>query len=1147
MPLNWGQGQGGNTTQPTTDNNFTVPQSGPSAVSSGQYVNKSQMDAGDAAVLARVPAPSLVTTFAHVAGDRRTWTDGLQYTCAVGGALVGETPVTHPAKWVQFDVGKTTVDAIDTRLIAVEGGGAASLPVTTQSNTVPGGLVLNQRILVGPAGVGFFSGFNNQVATVTNPAVPSFTFAAPVLGRALFVTDATISDGFGVSLTYNGTVWEATAASFITALNSTDPNAGLAANQAPLILAKIDAPVLDVLIAHTVGQRRTHTDGQIYTCAVGGAAIGETPTTHPAKWALLEQASVTTIKAAYDRTLPVISATVAAQPASPVAGDRYILPAAATGALWATFPVGSVVQFGTTWVATAPVAGDRVHVRDVKFDLVRSTTTWERDGAQLDKVSMGSLATVTPDAANHFQPLFDAAGNPAGKAALVSIVSGGAIPAAEYGSLTLPSAYLYPGPANTWTDTGLAASITSAGPWRIIGQLKAVHKQESGDVVFALFDDTISTTTPLAGSEVEPGYIAGTNNANDLVQTTGTLLFDYSASGVKTLKLKMKCQNYVAASAALQSDANGRSRLAWEKIGSYTPIQSAIVLETNEAQLSTSAMTVSTTDIDLTGCTTPILAAGKWRIEGFFSGTDTSNSNIYGWIADQANSIMPNSSLTISNDGSAASHGASAYISIDVVSDGSKSYKLRGRGSASATMANTDHTNSSNNGSTTKIRWTKIAANVPLSNSSESVVTVSDNGTAVNTTISSTAYVDLPNALLTIPTAGEWETSFTAHVSNNTAGNGAWLAITTMTGTVIAESRLWAAAANTPGPLTVKTDPIILPGATQYKVMWKMEGAGSIIIQNANTSGFLRPRFTTRKTGGFATIPGAVAETSGSSSLLSNQATAANTTSVDTALSFVAPEAGTYEVEYEGTVSNAAVGGSTVTYITDANNNIQSESRRRSFSSTANAEVTAVGSCRMVLAVGDVAKLRIESGGANVATLYGAATQGFARFKWRKVTNYGAVAVRDPEIGYWRLTAGITAVGGANLQGAWAAEAGFINTVQQVTLGGLPVFRLKAGRWYNLELYPYTTGVNAGAYDFWEWRTVGQVILPATATGGSAYASAAGGREEMGAVVKGWVRPTIDTDVTIYCLNVSGGTLAAEGSSRSTSIFINEMPSKILA
>jgi hypothetical protein len=280
--------------------------------------------------------------------------------------------------------------------------------------------------------------------------------------------------------------------------------------------------------------------------------------------------------------------------------------------------------------------------------------------------------------------------------------------------------------------------------------------------------------------------------------------------------------------------------------------------------------------------------------------------------------------------------------------------------------------------------------------------------------------------------------------------------------------------------------------------------------------------------------------------ILSNQVTAANTTPVDTGLSFVAPEAGTYEITYEAKVSNAAAGGSSDTYITDAANNVQETSRRRAASVLANAQMMVVGSCRMVMAAGDVGKVRLASGGANVSTMFGTATEGYGHMRWRKVSNYGALAVREPEIGYFRLTNDLSSfTANTALGGTWAAEAGFANTVQQVTLGGAPVFRLKAGRWYELELYPYFAGIGDAEYHFWEWRTAAGVALPATTMGGAAYATT-GSREEMTAVVKGWVRPIVDTDVTIWMTSVAPSTLSAESGSRSTSIFIKELPSKIL-
>jgi hypothetical protein len=1215
MALNWGQGQSGNTNPvtPAADNNFTVPQTGSAAVAGGQYVNLTQtaaldaavlaridaptldvaaahavgayrtwtdhlvyecvtaalagetpasaaakwavrgtskalVDAGNAAVLARVPAPTLVTTVAHIVGDRRTWTDGLIYVCAAGGAAVGETPATHPAKWVVWDVTKTTVDAIDTRVLALEGGGAASLPVTTQSNTVPGGLVLNQRILVGPLGTGFFSGFNNQVATVTNPATPTFTFAAPPLGRTLFVTGATIADGSGVSLTYNGTAWEASAASFVASLVSPDANAGLAANQAPLIIAKIDAPVFDPLATYAIGKRTTWTDGFVYEALVLTTA-GDTPVSAAAKWTLKRQVDLVTVKTAHDRSLPVLSKTITAQPASPAAGDRYLVPFGATGVDWAS-QVGKIATYsGTAWSFDTPTNGLRVFVISDKYDVIYTASGWNRDGSDIARSTTENLATVAVSGGVQFMPLFDAAGIPVGKASVTAIASNGSIPAAEFGSVDLAATFAYSN-APTWVDVpGMTVTLTSAGTWEIRGQIRGEAKDEQDNNVVALFDETVSTTVPVAGSECNIGFVAGTNNLTDPVWFSSAYLFRATVSAAKSYKLKARRDAGTNGTNMVHSDSNGRSRLVWEKVSGFTPLVSAIVMQSGEAQLATATQTVSTTDIDLAGCVTPVLGAGLWRIDMYVSGTDTSASNIYAWITDQANAIVPNSSVTVSNDGAASSHGASAHISCDVTSDGSKSYKLRGRGSASATIANVDHISATNNGSCTKIRWTKIAGNVPLSNNAESVLAISDNGTGTAQISTSNTYIDITNAVLTLPSAGEWEVNLDTFVFNGSAGalQAVWVAITDMAGTILGERKFPAMAASHPSPLTVTIPSIVIGGAAMYKAMWKMEGSGTMQVLNANTSGALRPRFWARKIGALASIPGSVAEVSNAMQILSNQTTAANTTPIDAGMQFIAPEAGTYEVSYEAKVSNAAAGGSVDTYVTDGSNNVQESSRRRIVSVIANAQMMVVGSCRMVLAAGDVAKVRMASAGANIATMYGTAVEGYGVMRWRKVTNYGAVAVRDPEIGYFRLTAGITAVAAANLQGAWAAEAGFANTIQQVSVGGLPVFRLKAGRLYNLELYPYITGVGAGLYDFWEWRTVAGVALPATAMGGSAYASATGlSREEMGAVVKGWVRPTIDTDVTVYCTSVSGGSLAAESSSRSTSIFINEMPSKIL-
>jgi hypothetical protein len=1159
MALDWGKGQSGGTVPSTgADNNFGVPQTGVAATNANQFVIRSQSDAGDTAVLARVPAPNLLTSVAHLAGDRRTHTDGLIYVCAVGGAAIGETPTTHPAKWVVWDVAKTTVDAIDTRVTSLEGGGAASLPVTTQSNTVPGGLVLNQRILVGPAGTGFFSGFNNQVATVTNPATPTFTFATPVLGRALFVTGATIADGSGVTMVYNGTAWEAGQSSFIDNLTTVDANAGLSAKQGTVLLAKIDAPVFDPLATYAVAKRITWTNGFVYACIVATVA-GETPVTAPTKWAELDHGARSQRFQTATGTVNADADIVYAEAATitltlPLSGARNGRPILIIGD-WNPNTTLTITPAGTDQVFPAAIAAKSIGSGQA-LTLVpyqsggTSGYMSVLDEARLDKSTLGTLGTVAIDGVNQFLPLFNSAGVPVGRNSVTAIASNGSIPAAEFGSVDLAATFAYSN-APTWADVpGMTVSLTSAGTWEIRGQIRGEAKDEQDNNVIALFDETVSTTVPVAGSECNIGFIAGTNNLTDPVWFSSAYLFRATVLSAKSYKLKARRDAGTNGTNMIHSDANGRSRLVWEKVTGFTPLVTASVLESNEAVLSTATLAVSTTDIDLTGCTTPVLAAGVWRIDGFVTGTDTSASNIYAWVADQANVIVPRSSVTVSNDGTAAGHGASAYFSVDVVSDGSKSYKLRGRGSAAATVANVDHVNATNNGACTKIRWTKIAATVPVSNNAESVISAFDNGTASYQLTTSLTYVDVTNAVTTLPSAGEWTVQFDGNIYNTTADLAAWVAICDMAGTVLAERRVaLPGPVSTITPFTVTLPSIITVTAKQLKAMVRCNSASTTGVVNSNIASVVNilPRFFSRKVGALTSIPGTLAEVSGSVPLASSQATAANTTPVDIGLSFIAPESGTYEVGFEGVVSNAAAGGSIDVWVADGSNNQQANSLRRVLSATAGARCSTVGSCRMVMAAGDVAKIRLASGGANIATLYGNSTDGYGQMTWRKVTNYGALAVRDPEMGYFRLTAGITAVASANLQGAWAAEAGFTNTVQQVTLGGLPVFRLKAGRWYNLELYPYTTGVGSGLYDFWEWRTVAGAALPATAMGGSAYAAVSGlSREEMGAVVKGWVRPTIDTDVTVYCSNVSGGSLAAESGSRSTSIFINEMPAKIL-
>ena len=62
---------------------------------------------------------------------------------------------------------------------------------------------------------------------------------------------------------------------------------------------------------------------------------------------------------------PALSATTAAQPASPTDGDVYIIPSGATGAQWATFDEDDITIFYEgTWTAFAPPNGMPIFVVD---------------------------------------------------------------------------------------------------------------------------------------------------------------------------------------------------------------------------------------------------------------------------------------------------------------------------------------------------------------------------------------------------------------------------------------------------------------------------------------------------------------------------------------------------------------------------------------------------------------------------------------------------------------------------------------------------------------------------------------------------------------------------------------------------------------
>lgn len=79
--------------------------------------------------------------------------------------------------------------------------------------------------------------------------------------------------------------------------------------------------------------------------------------------------------------LSVLSATTTAEPVSPVAGDRYILPASATGTNWAGNDAALAVFDGTEWAFYTPKEGWRGRAEDTGQPWVYTSSAWSLEGS----------------------------------------------------------------------------------------------------------------------------------------------------------------------------------------------------------------------------------------------------------------------------------------------------------------------------------------------------------------------------------------------------------------------------------------------------------------------------------------------------------------------------------------------------------------------------------------------------------------------------------------------------------------------------------------------------------------------------------------------------------------------------------------------
>ena len=75
--------------------------------------------------------------------------------------------------------------------------------------------------------------------------------------------------------------------------------------------------------------------------------------------------------------IQVLSATTTAQPGVPTAGDRYILPVAATGTDWAGNDGAIALYDGTSWVFFTPQQGWEIRAGDSQQRYVYDSAAWK--------------------------------------------------------------------------------------------------------------------------------------------------------------------------------------------------------------------------------------------------------------------------------------------------------------------------------------------------------------------------------------------------------------------------------------------------------------------------------------------------------------------------------------------------------------------------------------------------------------------------------------------------------------------------------------------------------------------------------------------------------------------------------------------------
>lgn len=118
----------------------------------------------------------------------------------------------------------------------------------------------------------------------------------------------------------------------------------------------------------------------------------------------------------------VLSRTTTAEPASPVEGDAYIVPAGATGANWTGQDGKLAVYYAGAWTFTTPLEGVRVWVASEDIVVVRIDSAWHQEQGGAVTVNFTGDTGAVLSAAQNLASIIIATESGAGVTVLNNII-----------------------------------------------------------------------------------------------------------------------------------------------------------------------------------------------------------------------------------------------------------------------------------------------------------------------------------------------------------------------------------------------------------------------------------------------------------------------------------------------------------------------------------------------------------------------------------------------------------------------------------------------------------------------------------------------------------------------------------------------------